>query len=200
MLRFVLEKLRESPGPLKQVRVIASDLAEEVLDVAEHYIDRALRRARVDNDEDRPQERKEEPRGPSGVPLEKSRTPSESGVSPSRTQKQRGRPGPSRTLTVPDELAAALDAESNRRKQEFKVLAILWDANHRGLGDLSAKEISEHGLQLGVLIRHENVRKIIKMRLENYVYTVHDQNNGKSVYHYRITAPGEWYFKDKYLK
>ena len=40
MLRFVLEKLRESPGPLKQARIIASDLAEEVLDVAEHYIDR----------------------------------------------------------------------------------------------------------------------------------------------------------------
>ena len=38
MLRFLLEKFREAPGPLKQPRLIVADLAEEVLDLAEHYL------------------------------------------------------------------------------------------------------------------------------------------------------------------
>jgi hypothetical protein len=200
MLRFFLEKLRESPGPLKQARIIACDLAEEVVDVTEHYIDRALARTRGVRGGDAPHPHDKAQREPLGTPPEAPRASSASGAPPPRAEKPRGRPGPPRTLTVSDELSAALDAGTNQRKQAFKVLAILWDANQRGLGDLSAKEISEHGLKLGVRIRHENVRKIIKMRLESYVCTVQEQNNGKSISHYRITAPGEWYFRDKYLK
>jgi hypothetical protein len=186
MLRFFLDKFRESPGPLKQARVIAGDLAEEVLDIAEHYIQRLSHS-------------EESSENASSLNANAAAAPSPADPAPASVKKT-VKPALERTLDVSGELAGALDAPSNQKKQEFKVLAILWDAKHRNLGDLSAKQLSEHGEKLGLAIRHENVRKIIRMRLENYVDTLQDSADGTSIYHYHITPAGEQYFKDKYLK
>ena len=38
MLRFLLDKFRQAPGPLKQTRLIVGDLAEEIIDLASYYV------------------------------------------------------------------------------------------------------------------------------------------------------------------
>ena len=38
MLKSLINKFRDTPGPLKQARVIVGDMAEELVDLAEHYI------------------------------------------------------------------------------------------------------------------------------------------------------------------
>ncbi len=186
MLRFFLSKLRESPGPLKEARLVACDLAEEVLDIAKYYVKR-IRQGETEQEGYR--QTVETPPESVGPP-----------VSPAAPTQEVTPPPQERTLEIAEELASVLDIPTNKRKQEFKVLAILWDANKRNMGVLSAKELSEHGAKLGIVIRHENVRKIIRMRLENYVRTIQNRVGRISVYHYHLTPSGEQYFKDKYLK
>jgi hypothetical protein len=41
MLRFLLDKFKQTPGPLKEARLIVGDIAEEILDLAEYYLKRA---------------------------------------------------------------------------------------------------------------------------------------------------------------
>ena len=67
------------------------------------------------------------------------------------------------------------------------------------MGNLSAKQLSEHGAKLGLEIRHENIRKVIRMRLENYVDIHQDRRHGHTLYNYKITDKGANYFNEKYL-
>ena len=67
------------------------------------------------------------------------------------------------------------------------------------MGNLSAKQLSEHGESLGLAIRHENVRKVIRMRLENNVDIMQNRQQGSPIYNYRITKQGIDYFTEKYL-
>jgi hypothetical protein len=88
----------------------------------------------------------------------------------------------------------------NLRKQDFKALAILWDAYGRGMVPLSAKAVSDHGAQIGLAIRHENVRKVIRMRLERYV-DYHNEGAGSgTIYRYALNAAGRGHFVDTYLR
>lgn len=87
----------------------------------------------------------------------------------------------------------------NIRKQAFKVLAILWDADQKNLGPLSAKALSLHGENIKLPIRHENVRKVIRMRLERYVH-IHPQEMGNgTVYRYNLSKEGRAHFETTYL-
>ncbi|MCP4604925.1 MAG: hypothetical protein GY847_31120 [Proteobacteria bacterium] len=200
MLRFLLDKFKEAPGPFKQTRLIAVDLAEEIVDLAEFY----LKRIKMDNKPasasqwDTPvcsQASDQSSVGPFGENSDFTRTKSE----PFAEKIERKDPGPERTLDVSDELAKALDIAPNKKKQEFKVLAILWDAQQRNLGSLSAKAVSEHGKKLGLSIRHENVRKVIRMRLDKQVEIRTEQIGSGSVYRYQISPAGSDYFASKYF-
>ncbi|MCK9462141.1 MAG: hypothetical protein M0R80_21150, partial [Proteobacteria bacterium] len=105
-----------------------------------------------------------------------------------------------RVLEVDPRLARAMSAAANSRKQDFKVLAILWDAYGRGLVPLSAKAVSDHGVQIGLAIRHENVRKVIRMRLEKYV-DYHNEGAGTAtIYRYALNATGRDHFAATYLR
>ena len=198
MLRFFLDKFKESSGPLKATRQVVADVMEELLDIAEHYIlgsnsdstfsNGATSSAQADLD-NRGQNLKSDS-------ARKGKTPTSAKA---KRKKQTKQPELKRTLDVPHELATALDIPSNKKKQEFKVLAILWDANNRNLGNLSAKQLSEHGVSLGLAIRHENVRKVIRMRLENYVNILQNRQQGSPIYNYKITEAGIKHFRDKYL-
>lgn len=204
MLRFLLDKFKETPGPLKDFRLIVADIAEELMDLALYYANQLVRH---------------KPPAPVSAPAEKPSMTSNA-YSPSQPVKQKAAPKndkpkkkrttqakksvpqknePVRSVDVPPILASALDKAANRKKQEFKVLAILWDVQNRNLDVMSAKEISEHGKLLGLVIRHENVRKVIRTRLEKYIDIITRENSSGSVYYYAIAESGMAYFESKYL-
>ncbi|MDD5306407.1 MAG: hypothetical protein PHU25_03720 [Deltaproteobacteria bacterium] len=195
MIRFLFDKFRAAPGPLKEARLIVADLAEEILDLAAHYAEKM--REPKGQWEDVDGSKKACERHPSAKPGPgKSATERPSiGEEPSEPSHP-----PTRSLEVDPRFATALGLPANNKTQEFKVLAILWDAKSRGMDNLSAKAVSEHGERLGVAIRHENVRKVIRTRLGAFV-DVHTEKTGSAtVYRYRISTEGESHFVSKYLR
>jgi len=193
MIKFVIEKFRTAPGPLKQPRLILADIAEEMLDTARQYMDR------------RPHDRyKGEADGVGAAPIDPG-AETDSSVSavdnPVVEPTGNGTPAPlPRALDVDPRLARAMSDTANVRKQDFKVLAILWDAYQRGLVPLSAKAVSDHGVQIGLAIRHENVRKVIRMRLEKHV-DYHNEGAGSgTIYRYALNAVGRDHFDEMYLR
>ena len=202
MLKYLIDKFRQAPGPLKQPRLIAADLAEEVLDLVGGYL-----KNRGDGCcEDAPVAREEE-KAPTPPPEKESTAPAPAPAAPEEDRKEKPKKAtkkaaqtPKPELELAPELTAAMSAAGNMRKQEFKVLAILWDARSRKIGPLSAKSISQHGTKMGLAIRHENVRKVIRMRLEDYV-DVHAEGVGSgTIYRYEIADSGAKYFTDKYFE
>ena len=184
MIRFLIDKFRQAPGPLKQVRLITADLAEEVVDLAEHYI-----RGRSDFAETLDDSFESTPVETS-PPAKTKAKPAASGAAQEESAE---------TLEVEKRLGAAIETPGNKRKQEFKVVAILWDTRERKMGPLSAKAISQHGEKIGLKIRHENVRKVIRMRLAKYI-KVHTEGVGNgTIYRYEIDAPGIEYFEATYF-
>jgi hypothetical protein len=193
MLKFFLDKFRQSPGPLKQTRLVIGDVLEEVIDLAEHYIREKRHKPSCDAESVRSEEATEPPL----KTAKKLSRPNTAGAKKKSTRTVKAHP---RQLEVPPQLAAALDVPANQKKQEFKVLAILWDAHLRGINDLSAKTLSEHGTKLGLTIRHENVRKVIRMQLSAYVKSVQNRKAGTSIYYYQISPEGISHFEKKYLQ
>ncbi len=185
MIKFLLEKFRQAPGPMKQPRLIVADLAEEAIDLLTVYLKR------------------EQDAGGTGHHVETAypapSSPSK-GDSDATTEKAGTDPGKTESgLELDPRLATAVEATGNKRKQEFKVLAILWDAKERDIAPMSAKAISQHGIEMGLSIRHENVRKVIRMRLDKYV-DVHAEGVGSgTVYRYRISSDGIKYFTTSYF-
>ena len=181
MIKFLLEKFRHAPGPMKQPRLIAADLAEEVLDLLTVYLKR------------------EQDTGGTGHHVETA-YPAAASSTAKATERSRTEPDkPESGLELDPRLAKAIETPGNKRKQEFKVLAILWDAQERDSAPMSAKAISQHGIEMGLSIRHENVRKVIRMRLDKYV-DVHAEGVGSgTVYRYRISSDGIKYFTTGYL-
>ncbi len=195
MLKFLFDKLRQAPGPLKQTRLIVADLAEEVYDLAEYYVKHRLHTdsaspptGRTSSGGNTPPHPMYHTAGPAG------NRPPES--PPAYAPHRDGRED---VLELDARLAAAIGNPSNHKKQEFKVLAILWDAAARNIGTLSGKAISEHGKKLGLSIRHENVRKVIRMRLGKYVTTRREPEGNHTIFRYTISAAGSTYFQTTYL-
>ncbi len=211
MFRFLIEKLKQAPGPLKQPRLILGDLAEELLDLTEHYLNRLRGRAPESTPHAPPapvEVRSQPPRSASSAPKEEpepkaTSKPAKKKAKKSSSKKVAARsvkaPPVKRTLEVDERLSKTLDHPSNQKKQDFKVLAILWDAKQRDLGFMSAKEISKHGEKLGLVIRHENVRKVIRMRLEDSIEIHTEQGGNGSVYRYRLASGGSSYFEETYF-
>jgi hypothetical protein len=208
MIKFIIDKIRDNDGPLKSARLVVGDIVEEAVDIASHYIKKI--RGRSDSISAPPFA--EEVPSTNDSPS-KTYAPNTKNAS-FQKNKSAGRPKKSgaakkskssdkklkRTVDVPPELATALDKPANQRKQEFKVLAILWDAQNRNQSGMSAKDLSEHGIKLGLSIRHENIRKVIKMRLSAYVEILQEVNSRSSIYHYRLNDAGDQYFRDNYLQ
>ncbi len=198
MIKFVIEKFRTSPGPLKQPRVILADIAEEVLNTALEYMGKA---PSGHGDHGTPAASDgvaapvASPRPDSGYPAE---APSPEKVEIEETCDD-ARPRP-RELEIDPRLDRAMADRANMHKQDFKVLAILWDAYQRGLVPLSAKAVSQHGERIGLAIRHENVRKVVRMRLEKYV-DFHNEGAGSgTIYRYLLNAAGRDHFATTYLR
>lgn len=198
MIRFLIDQFRNAPGPLKKPRILAADLAEEILDLAEHFLKRGDSGNTVSNPFGSASASSASP-SPTAQTAASSTAAASSVVSSAAEKPAVSEPKASATLDP--RLRGAIGVPTNIRKQEFKVLAILWDAWQKKVGALSAKAISKRGEdELNVLIRHENVRKVIRMRLENYV-KVHAQGVGNgTVYNYELSEAGAEYFETTYLK
>jgi hypothetical protein len=200
MVRFLLEKFRTIPGPLKQARIVAADLAEELLDLGRHYFEKD--RGGVDAPE--PRRAPSFPAEPAPGPMVEEPGPTPGGpaargAEPSKPRRKKGGKSTATELELPDALVAAVDVPANLRKQDFKILAILWDAGNRELGPMSAKGISQHGVRIGIPIRHENVRKVIRSRLEKHI-AVHTEVVGNgTVYRYEINSDGRSHFEHTFL-
>ena len=201
MIRFLIDQFRNMPGPLKKPRILVADLTEEVLDLAEHFLKRG------DSDEvntgccggNASAAPAAEPPSPAPAAADKPQTMSD--TADSLAPHDSAKSATTSAADVDARLVAAISVPANVRKQEFKVLAILWDACTKNVGALSAKAISKRGEEvLNVQIRHENVRKVIRMRLENYV-KVHAQGVGNgTVYNYELADAGVEYFVSTYFK
>jgi hypothetical protein len=201
MLRFLLDKCRTIPGPFQQARVVTADLVEELLALGRHYLDPRRNEAsapdiRPPRPVSSPPPAPPEPKPTVEVPTP---APAARAADASRPRKKKAGKPTGAELEVPAALALAMEAQGNLRKQDFKILAILWDAENRGLGPLSAKGISQHGGRIGIPIRHENVRKVIRSRLERHV-TIHTEVIGTgTVYRYEMNAAGKAEFEDAFL-
>jgi hypothetical protein len=190
MIRFLIDQFRQAPGPLKQARLIAADLAEEVVDLAEHYLKGKSGFAETVD---------AEPDAPSAGSSGKTAVAEPPATKTAKTAAVKPKPV-TETIDVDARLGEAIETPGNKRKQEFKVLAILWDARSRETGPLSAKAISQHGEKIDLKIRHENVRKVIRTRLEKYI-RVHTEGMGNgTIYRYEIDKPGIEYFEQTYFK
>ena len=232
MIRFMIDQVRQIPGPLKRTRLIAADLAEEILDLAEHYLERrrdpnARERDLAPDGEAAPPkapasdaapatepdagDAREPADGEGGeeapggdppppadeAPAAKVEDGGEAATAEDGDEAATAEDGP--LSDVDERLAAAIDVPANPRKQEFKVLAILWDARGRERGPMSAKSISQHGKRLGLDIRHENVRKVIRTRLEKHVDIQTEGVGRGTIYRYEIADAGAAYFEEKYF-
>lgn len=201
MLKFFLDKFRESPGPAKQARLVVGDFIEELVDLAAHYLRPKADAHGCADCAPEPADVDQKPVSEESVapPAGEKKSPARAN-SAAKKKSSKQAEAVTRELEISPELAAAVELPANRKKQEFKVLAILWDAHVRGIKDLSAKSVSDHGVKLGLVIRHENVRKVIRMQLGGYVESVQNRKAGTSIYHYRITPKGAQHFEEKYLQ
>lgn len=192
MIRFLIDQFRNAPGPLKKPRILTADLAEEVLDLAKHYL------GNNDSSTETPCCGSVPPPPSPPEPVVETVTPTAPAAE--KATKAKKPSVDTSSEEIDPRLASAVASPGNAKKQAFKVLAILWDANDKKLGALSAKAISKHGEEiLNLKIRHENVRKVIRMRLENYV-NVHAQGVGNgTVYNYEMSDAGLEYFASTYF-
>jgi hypothetical protein len=117
-------------------------------------------------------------------------------VSPTDEQ---GEPAESVSGDLEEAFRVALGKASWVRKQEFKVLAIYWEARRRALGPITAKNGSSIGEELGLEIRHENIRKVIRTRLVEQIETTKVAESQPPTYQFEMTDEGVRYFVDEYL-
>ncbi|MCU0663645.1 MAG: hypothetical protein MUC50_15120 [Myxococcota bacterium] len=104
------------------------------------------------------------------------------------------------SLEVSPQLARAMADPANLKSQDFKVLAILWDVEKRGLLGMNAIDLSSHGERIGLTIRHENIRKVVRIRLSEYVKTIRFSEDGTNMYRYEMSRAGKAYFEDHFLR
>lgn len=246
MFRFLIQKIKETPGPLKQTRIVLGDLTEEILDLAEYYWKQ--RRERDDEHgcsswqvppccEDAGKEGEAEPKTPKSDPEPPLQVSQEAAVvqnappKPQAKAEGQAKPAPAPKKVAPPKpqptkpraqkvrpsqpieshsdvsplepmprLAQAMTDPENLKKQDFKVLGILWDLEQRGMLGMNAHDLSAHGDRIGLVIRHENIRKVIRLRLSDYVETIRFSEDGTSLYRYELTKAGVQYFAKTFLK
>ena len=184
MIRFFIDVFRNAPGPFKKPRILIADISEELLDLVKSR----LAGPAADT--------------PSPCPDCGGRGSTPDSASPSTPAVPAAAPD-RKTDTLPavdPRLRTALASPANLKKQSFKVLAILWDVHCRNPRSLSAKEVSAHGRDaLGLQILHENVRKVIRMKLEPWVTVQTEGKGNSSIYRYVISDEGIRYFEKHYL-
>ena len=66
---------------------------------------------------------------------------------------------------------------------------------------MSAKEAADYGARIGIEIRHENIRKVIRLRLSREVEThkARGSSGNATIFRYRLAQSGVELFETTYL-
>ena len=180
MLRVFTSIIRNAPGPFKGARSLTADLLEGLADV-------------VSPQEEQPPE----PTYP--APVESQPVKSGDGAEKVEAVKKA-----TKSEKVKDDFSEAFKSAISKpawvRRQDFKVLAIFWESKRRGDGPITAKQASTIGDEIGLKIRHENVRKVVRTRLTEKIETTTVPESQPPTFQYQITAEGQQSFVNDYLE
>jgi hypothetical protein len=204
MIRFLIDQFRQAPGPLKQTRLLIADLSEEVLDLAKAYLKNNT------SDEASPYSTEPDAESEAAPAIHSVSTPA---AQTDNNTEQKTEPAPAQKTEPPaeatknsddkalkEQLKKALADPKNQRKQPFKIMAVLFDAQNSNAGPLLGKEVSEYGAEhLNIKISPENVRKVIRLKLGDYVSIKKHGNCVHAAYKYQLTDTGAKYFISTYL-
>ena len=184
MLRIVTSLIRNAPGPFRGARALAADLVEGLLDV-------------VSPPPEMP------PPPPPAKPAGAEQSPEPVAASTPK-RKPEPAPPPSEAKTAPGRdptatFAKAMTRPDWVRRQDFKVLAIFWEARRRREGPITAKRAARLGEELGLTIRHENVRKVVRTRLTEQVRTETVPNSQPPTFEFELTDEGKRFFEKEFL-
>lgn len=196
MLRVLTSLIRNVPGPFKGPRALTADFLEGLIDVISPPVDA------------------EQAPPPSPAPASEKRAepaPATDGATAP------ARPSPAPAPHIEEERPAiswdgappagdharrfkdALTRADWLRSQDFKVLAIFYEANRRGLGPITAKGAAKLGEEIGVTIRHENVRKVVRTRLTEWIDTTMVADSQPPTFQYGMSENGVSHFETEYL-
>lgn len=199
MLRVLTSLIRNAPGPFRGARALTADFIDGLVDVVSPPVDA------------------EQPVPPPGVRADEegytSQIKDREERSSSRESGKAAGDGDAKEAKSPaaaadsgspkGDLEAALKKSIGRkdwvRRQDFKVLAIFWEADRRGLEALTAKKASKLGSEIGVTIRHENIRKVIRTRLTEKIETTTVPDSQPPTFQYEMTSIGKTFFEKEYL-
>jgi len=198
MIKFILDKVRTAPGPMSELRGLAADLAEAAVATVAGKVPESLDPLGILSEFR--QEEEDYASYYSGETYESG---------DSYAYEESAEPADSGTENV----AAAADGVDYRdlfdkavkdkklaSKQEFKVLAILWDAADECAEGLTARELAERSEKLKLKMRPENIRKVLRSRLSDYSDAHEETRSGKKTLVFSLNEKGYEYFREKYLK
>ena len=222
MLRIITSLIRNAPGPFKGARALTADFVEGLVDVIKPPAD--LEQPPPTQSPAAPQKTDgagaQPPSTPKDQPAGEETKAKETKAEAEETKAKETKAEAEETKaeeaeapeTEPEKgeeradqdwdqaYAAAVEVSRWVRRQDFKVLAIFWKARERSMGPITAKDAAVLGDDIGLSIRHENIRKVIRTRLEESIETTTVPDSQPPTYQYEMTDDGASFFVDEYLK
>jgi hypothetical protein len=189
MIRFFIDQFRNAPGPFKKSRLLIADISDEIIDMAKAYISPEIEENVFSETVAQSEvSSKKESKKDSEETSQKEKSNKPQKTKPANTRKN-------------PKFEAAIKDPKNTKKQQFKVLSILFDVKMKNMGPTTGKDLSKHGKDvLGIIIAPENIRKIIRLKLGDYI-TIETYGTGThTAYKYILTNDGEKYFTTTYLQ
>lgn len=193
MLRVLTSVIRNAPGPFRGARALTADFIDGLIDVISPPVD-------AEQPAPPPSSSAHDGGFDTAAKSREDRSSSTASgdskeVKPSVTSSDSGQSN--------DNLEAAFKKSIGRtdwvRRQDFKVMAIFWEANRRGLDALTAKKAAKLGIEVGLTIRHENIRKVVRTRLNEKIETTTVPDSQPPTFQYEITSQGKTFFEKEYL-
>ncbi len=191
MIRFLIDQFRQAPGPFKSSRLLIADLSEEIIDLAKQYL----------NDDEQNIEFIPEEQVTNITSI--TDTDTDKKIETKDPDKKNKKKTVSKTRTRNKQSAAfkkAIRDPKNQRKQQFKTLAILFETYNNNQEALSGKELSKFGEKyLQLKISPENIRKVIRFKLSEYVDIETVGKGTHTAFKYKLTDNGINFFTSTYL-
>jgi hypothetical protein len=198
MLRVLTSLIRNVPGPFKGPRALTADFLEGLIDVISPPVD-----AEQTPPPSSPApviEKRPEPARAAEIAAVPAK-PAAPAPAPEVKKERAASPGNGARLAGDraKQLKEALTRSDWLRSQDFKVLAIFYEASRRDLGPITAKGAAKLGEEIGLTIRHENVRKVVRTRLTEWIETTMVVDSQPPTFQYCMSEKGASYFETEYL-
>jgi hypothetical protein len=177
--------IRNAPGPFRGARALTADFIDGLIDVVSPPVDAEQPPPPMRDDADHVSATNRD----EGPPRKTSDDAKKSKAAAS---------GP-KTSDLQGAFKKSLGRTDWVRRQDFKVLAIFWEANRQELEALTAKKASKLGSDIGLTIRHENIRKVVRTRLTDKIETSTVPDSQPPTFQYKMTNAGKTFFEKEYL-